>query len=35
MQIVGGLLAVVAARFWYPDLHADDVIVPHEATEAA
>jgi glycerol uptake facilitator-like aquaporin len=34
MQIAGGLIAVVAARFWYPDLHADDIIVPHEATEA-
>jgi arsenate reductase len=30
MQIVGGLLAVVAARFWYPDLPADAVVVPHE-----
>ncbi len=35
MQVVGGLLAVVAARFWYPDLPADAVVVPHDATEAA
>jgi glycerol uptake facilitator-like aquaporin len=30
MQIIGGLLAVAAARFWYPDLPADAVVVPHE-----
>ena len=35
MQVVGGLLAVVAARFWYPDLPADAVVVPHEAAEPA
>ena len=35
MQVIGGLLAVAAARLWYPDLHADDMVVPHEATEAA
>ncbi len=35
MQVVGGLVAVVAARFWYPDLAADAVVVPHEAVEAA
>jgi arsenate reductase len=35
MQFAGGLVAVVAARFWYPDLHADDIVVPHEATEPA
>jgi arsenate reductase len=35
MQIVGALVAVVAARFWYPDLPADAVVVPHEAAEAA
>jgi arsenate reductase len=34
MQLMGGLLAIVAARFWYPDLPADAVVVPHEATEA-
>jgi arsenate reductase len=33
MQIVGGLLAVVAARLWYPDLPADAVVVPHETIE--
>jgi arsenate reductase len=35
MQIVGGLFAVIAARFWYPDLPADAVVVPHEAAETA
>jgi arsenate reductase len=35
MQILGGLVAVVAALFWYPDLPADAVVVPHDATEAA
>ena len=35
MQIAGGLLAVFAARFWYPDLSADAVIVPHQAPEPA
>jgi arsenate reductase len=35
MQIVGGLIAVFAARFWYPDLPADAVVVPHETAEAA
>jgi glycerol uptake facilitator-like aquaporin len=35
MQIAGGLLAVGAARFWYPDLDADAVVVPHEATQPA
>jgi glycerol uptake facilitator-like aquaporin len=29
-QVVGAALAVVLARFLYPDLPADDVIVPHE-----
>jgi glycerol uptake facilitator-like aquaporin len=31
MQVAGGLLAVVGARFWYPDLPADAVVVPHGA----
>jgi len=35
MQVVGGLLAVVAARYWYADVRADDIVMPHEATEAA
>src|SRR4051812_21505286 len=29
-QLVGGLLAVVLARFLYPDLPAMEVVVPHE-----
>ncbi len=32
MQIIGGLLAVASARLWYPDLPADAVVVPHEAS---
>jgi arsenate reductase len=35
MQLAGGLIAVIAAHFWYPDLPADAVVVPHEAAEAA
>jgi arsenate reductase len=35
MQIIGGLVAVFAARFWYPDLPADAVVVPHQPAEAA
>jgi arsenate reductase len=36
MQFAGGLLAVFAAKFWYPGLHADDIVVPHATeTEAA
>ncbi len=31
MQVVGGLVAVVAARFWYPNLPADAVVVPHDS----
>ncbi len=33
MQLVGGLLAVFAARLWYPDLHAGDIVVPHAELE--
>lgn len=29
-QLVGGLLAVVLARFLYPDLPASELVVPHE-----
>jgi arsenate reductase len=35
MQVAGGLVAVAAARYWYPDVRADDIVMPHEATEAA
>ncbi|MEY2454739.1 MAG: hypothetical protein QOD92_4313 [Acidimicrobiaceae bacterium] len=35
-QIVGGLLAVVLARFLYPDLPAAELVVPHDhATRAS
>lgn len=35
VQVIGALAAVAAARFWYPDLPADAIVVPHESTEAA
>jgi glycerol uptake facilitator-like aquaporin len=34
MQVVGGLIAVAAARYWYPDVRADDIVMPHEAEAA-
>lgn len=34
-QIVGGLLAVALARFLFPDLPAQDLVVPHDRSEAA
>jgi arsenate reductase len=34
-QLVGGLLAIGLARYLYPDLPADEVVVPHHTTEAA
>ena len=34
-ELIGGLVAVGLARFLYPDLSADDVIVPHDRAEAA
>jgi arsenate reductase len=35
MQVAGGVLAVLAARFWYPDLPANAVVVPHEPAQVA
>jgi arsenate reductase len=35
MQFLGGLLAVALGRYWYPDLPASDLIVPHEETDTA
>jgi glycerol uptake facilitator-like aquaporin len=35
MQVVGGVVAVAAARYWYPDVHADDIVMPREAAEPA
>jgi arsenate reductase len=29
-QLVGGLAAVALARFLYPNMAADDIVVPHE-----
>lgn len=29
MQVLGALLAVALARYLHPDLHGDDIIVPH------
>jgi arsenate reductase len=34
MQVAGALLAAFAARLWYPNLDAEDIVVPH-ASEAA
>jgi len=34
-QIVGGLLAVGLARFLFPDVPAQDLVVPHDRSEAA
>lgn len=33
MQLIGALAGVGAARFWYPDLAADAVVVPYETAE--
>jgi arsenate reductase len=33
-QVLGGLGAVALARFLYPDLPAEDVVVPHERADA-
>jgi arsenate reductase len=35
MQLLGATIAIAAARFWYPDLDADDLVVPHDVTEVA
>ncbi len=35
MQLLGGGLAVVLARYVHPDVPALDVVVPHDRTEAA
>jgi arsenate reductase len=35
MQLAGGLVAVAAARFWYPQLHEAELVVPHESADAA
>ena len=34
MQFVGGLVAVVLARFLFPDLPAADLVVPHDHADA-
>ena len=34
-QVVGALLAVALAVFLHPDLSAEDVVVPHEPSEAS
>jgi len=33
-ELVGGACAIALARFWYPDLPADDVVVPHDVSDA-
>lgn len=35
MQCLGGLLAIGAARAWYPDLDAEQMVMPGEPAEAA
>jgi glycerol uptake facilitator-like aquaporin len=36
MQVAGGLVAVAAGRYWYPDLPGDaELVVPHETAEVA
>jgi glycerol uptake facilitator-like aquaporin len=30
MQLVGGLVAIVACRYWFMDVSADDIVVPHD-----
>jgi arsenate reductase len=34
MQIVGGLVAIAAARYWYPQLHDTELVMPHETADA-
>ena len=34
-QLFGGVLAVVLARFLYPDLPAAELVVPHDQADAA
>jgi glycerol uptake facilitator-like aquaporin len=34
MQLAGGLLALLGARLWYPDLDAEQIVVPHESEAA-
>jgi arsenate reductase len=35
MQVAGGLVAVAAGRYWYPDLPETELVVPHETAELA
>jgi arsenate reductase len=30
-QVIGALIAVLLARFWYPTLHGEDIVVPQES----
>ena len=30
MQVAGAIVAIALARFWYPNLRGDAVVVPHE-----
>ena len=34
-QLVGGALAVALVRYLHPDLHAVDLVVPHDAARGA
>jgi arsenate reductase len=33
MQVAGALVAVAAGRYWYPQLRAAELVVPHEPSE--
>jgi arsenate reductase len=35
MQLAGGLVAVAAGRYWYPDVAEAELVVPHETADVA
>ena len=30
MQCIGAAIAIVAARFWYPHMHATEMVIAHD-----
>src|SRR5205085_10263844 len=34
-QVAGGALAIVCGHFWYPGISGENVVVPHETSDAA
>jgi hypothetical protein len=34
MQLLGGFIAIAAARYWYPQQAATELVVPHEDASA-